>query len=110
MVSWRIGGKAHDSLSSQRIQGNKSAFQLAIWVFLDIAPGIGSKPASREIEKVVDGVLELAFLTGSYAHERYIEPQIQKLYQTQRMSMITLKEFLLQVLSWHPFYWWLCQY
>jgi len=38
----------------------------------------------REIEKVVGGALELSKLTGSRAYERYMGPQIRKLYKTKQ--------------------------
>ena len=38
----------------------------------------------REIEKVFGAILELDFLTGSCAHERYTGPQIRKLYQKNK--------------------------
>ncbi|XP_059279517.1 xylulose kinase 2-like isoform X2 [Lycium ferocissimum] len=37
----------------------------------------------KAIEEAVGGGLELAKLTGSRAHERYVGPQIQKIFETQ---------------------------
>ncbi|KAK6139052.1 hypothetical protein DH2020_027202 [Rehmannia glutinosa] len=37
----------------------------------------------RAIEKAVGGALELSKLTGSCAHERYVGPQIRKIFETQ---------------------------
>ncbi|KAL8126443.1 hypothetical protein AgCh_013650 [Apium graveolens] len=37
----------------------------------------------KAIEEAVGGALELAKLTGSRAHERYVGPQIRKIYETQ---------------------------
>lgn len=38
----------------------------------------------RAIEKAVGGALELSKLTGSCAHERYVGPQIRKMFETQQ--------------------------
>lgn len=51
----------------------------------------------RAIEKAVGGALELSKLTGSCAHERYVGPQIRKIFEkqpevykvTERISLVS---------------------
>nr|GMD84977.1 xylulose kinase-like isoform X2 [Ipomoea batatas] len=96
-VYWKKGGsQVLSSLDSKKPLVNQlcdafSVQESPIWM------DCSTTEQCRAIEEAVGGALELAKLTGSRAHERYVGPQVKKIFEeqsdvydnTERISLVS---------------------
>ncbi|XP_031118656.1 xylulose kinase 2-like [Ipomoea triloba] len=104
-VYWKKGGsQVLSSLDSKKplVDQLRDAFSVQespIWM------DCSTTEQCRAIEEAVGGALELAKLTGSRAHERYVGPQVKKMFEeqsevydnTERISLVS--SFMASVLA-----------